>query len=295
MPEYTTLIDTTELAAILHTDGCRVLDCRFDLVAPARGREDYLAAHIPGAAYVDLDRNLAGPVTPLSGRHPLPDPRAFAAWLGALGVGGNTQVVAYDAGNGAIAARAWWLLRWVGHDRAAVLDGGFGRWRAEGRPVEQGSASLPAAREFVASPRNGRVTTTADVEAAVANGSQLRLVDARDQARFRGEAEPIDAVAGHIPGALNFPLGRSLAADGRWKSRAELAGAWRDVLGEPPGAPWTAMCGSGVTACHLVLSGLLAGYQEPSVYVGSWSEWIRHPGHPVATGPAGSGAEPAST
>jgi thiosulfate/3-mercaptopyruvate sulfurtransferase len=295
MQEYTTLINTSELAAILDTDCCRVLDCRFDLAAPARGREDYLAAHIPGAAYVDLDHDLAGPLTPVSGRHPLPDPGVFAKFLAALGIGGDTQVVAYDAGSGAIAARAWWLLRWVGHDRVAVLDGGFGRWLAEGRTVEQGSAAIPAAREFVASLRNRRVMTTADVERAIAEGGELRLVDARDEARFRGEAEPIDAVAGHIPGALNFPLGRSLATDGRWKPRAELAGTWRELLGEPPGAPWTAMCGSGVTACHLVLSGLLAGYQEPSVYVGSWSEWIRHPGRPVATGPSGSGAEPAST
>lgn len=295
MPEYTTLIDTDELAALLALDGCRVLDCRFDLAAPARGYEDYLAAHIPGAFYADLDRDLAAAVTPASGRHPLPDPTAFAAFLGARGIGRDTQVVAYDAGSGAIAARAWWLLRWLGHDRAAVLDGGFGRWLKERRAVEHGSAPMPAAIPFVGRPRARLVTTTAELERAVAEGGGLRLVDAREAARFRGDAEPIDAVAGHIPGALNFPLGQSLGPDGRWKSRDELVDTWRDVLGEPPGAPWTAMCGSGVTACHLVLSGLLAGYQEPSVYVGSWSEWIRHPGRPVATGPSGAGAEPAST
>lgn len=295
MPEYTTLIGTDELAAILDEDRCRVMDCRFDLAAPARGREEYLAAHIPGALYLDLDRDLSGPVTPGSGRHPLPDPAALAAALGARGIGSDTQVVVYDADNAAIAARAWWLLRWLGHEGVAVLDGGFSRWLVEGRRVEAGAAPMPAARRFVGSARNAWVRTTAELEAAVARGGELRLVDARDAARFRGEVEPIDAVAGRIPGARNFPLGRSLSGDGRWKSSAELAGEWRHILGEPPGGPWTAMCGSGVTACHLVLSGLLAGYQEPSVYVGSWSEWIRDPERPIATGPAGGGAEPAST
>ncbi len=284
MSEFTMLIQSEELAAILADDHCRVLDCRFNLADPARGYEEYKAGHIPAATHVDLDRDLAGPVTAATGRHPLPDPSGFAALLGRRGIGNDNQVVVYDGGSGAIAARAWWMLRWLGHDRVALLDGGISRWTAEGRPLEQGVAPAAKARRFVPAERKERIKTTAELEAAVARGGGFCLVDARDERRFRGEAEPLDPVAGHIPGARNFPLGRSLKPDASWESPGALSRAWRPVLGEPPGEPWTAMCGSGVTACHLVLSARLAGYQEPTLYAGSWSEWIRNPERPVATG-----------
>ncbi len=285
MPEFTMLIRTAELAAMLSDEHCRVLDCRFHLSDPARGYEEYRTGHIPGAMYVDLDRDLAGPVTAGSGRHPLPDSLAFAALLGHRGIGHGTQVVVYDGGSGAIAARAWWMLRWLGHDRVALLDGGFARWLADARPVETGAARACGVRRFVPAEQTDRITTTAEIATAVDGGGELCLVDARDEARFRGDVEPIDPVAGHIPGARNFPLGRSLSADACWKSPGTLARAWRTVLGDRPGGPWIAMCGSGVTACHLVLSAQLAGYGEPTLYVGSWSEWIRDPARAVATGP----------
>lgn len=294
MPEFTLLIRANELADRLGDERLRVVDCRFDLAAPERGREAYRAGHIRGAVYADLDRDLAAPVTAGSGRHPLPAPAEFATTLERLGIDNDSQVVVYDGGNGAFAARAWWMLRWVGHDRVAVLDGGFAGWIAAGHPAETGEITAAPGR-FRPAPRPERVTTTAEIAAAVDAGRSLMLVDARDARRFRGIAEPIDAVSGHIPGALNFPLGDSLRPDGHWKTPASLAAAWRRLLGDAPGGPWTVMCGSGVTACHLALSGRLAGYQEPTVYAGSWSEWIRDPGRPVATGTGDVDAEPAAT
>jgi thiosulfate/3-mercaptopyruvate sulfurtransferase len=284
MPEFGPLISTVALATLVDAGRCRPLDCRFDLLAPHRGREMFLAAHVPGAVYADLDRDLSAPVTAQSGRHPLPLPATLAARLGAWGIGNTDLVVAYDGGSGAVAARAWWLLRWIGHERVAVLDGGYAAWIAEGRPVETSEpARTPVV--FEAGKGEGLVVTTAEVAAAVASGSGPLIVDARESARFRGEVEPIDPVAGHVPGAVNFPASASLAPDGRWRAPADLNDAWREVLGDVPGRPWVAMCGSGVTACHLALSACLAGYAAPSLYAGSWSEWIRDPAHPVATGP----------
>lgn len=292
MAKFTMLIKPDELAGIIDDARCRVLDCRFDLAAPEAGHENYLAGHVPGAVYAHLDRDLSGPVTPECGRHPLPTSRIFASTLGRLGVGNDNQVVVYDANNGALAARAWWMLRWVGHDAVAVLDGGLAAWKAAGNPLASGE-TVPVATSFSGREERGRVLSTADVVAAL--DEPLLLVDARDAARFRGDAEPIDPVAGHIPGALNFPLGDSLGPDGRWKSPLALANAWSRVLGDAPGGPWAVMCGSGVTACHLALSARLAGYQEPRLYAGSWSEWIRDPACPVATGARRPDAEPTST
>jgi thiosulfate/3-mercaptopyruvate sulfurtransferase len=294
MPEFTMLITVSELDAVLADANTRVLDCRFDIAAPASGRRAYLEGHIPGAVFADLDRDLAAPVRDHTGRHPLPTPAAFAAMLGRAGIGNDSQVVVYDAANGVLAARAWWMLRWIGHARTSLLDGGIAAWTAAGHGLEAGDVTATPAT-FVPRVREGRIVTTAELEAAVAAGDPFTLVDARDEARYAGVREPIDAVAGHIPGAVNFPLGRSLRPDGRWQSPDELAGAWRPVLGDAPGRPWMVMCGSGVTACHLALSGLLAGYREPRVYVGSWSEWIREPRRPVAVGPEPGRAEQAST
>jgi thiosulfate/3-mercaptopyruvate sulfurtransferase len=285
MPELETLISVRDLAARSSDASLRVLDCRFDLMAPDRGRTLFHEGHIPRAQFADLDHDLAGPVGPDTGRHPLPAPAALAARLGTWGITPATRVVVYDAGNSALAAHAWWLLRWLGHDAVAVLDGGLAAWLAAGAPLECDAAPVDAVPAYHPSPRDERVVTTAEIVRALQAGSPLTLVDAREAVRFRGESEPIDPVAGHIPGALNFPLARSLEPDGRFRPPADLAATWREVLPDAAAGRWTAMCGSGVTACHLALSARLAGLREPRVYVGSWSEWIRDSGRPIALGP----------
>ncbi len=277
------LITCEELHASLGAADLCVIDCRFDLFDPDAGRQLYLDGHIPGAVYADLDRDLAAPRGPGTGRHPLPTPDTFAKTLGRLGVSNDSDVVVYDQGSGALAARAWWLLRWAGHDRVRLLDGGVTRWAALGFDLESGVVE-PGSGEFRVEPRNELVITTADIVAARRKQRPLLIVDARDQPRFRGESEPIDPVAGHVPGALNLPYSANLRDDGTWKRSEALRAAWKDVLGDDVSSPWGVMCGSGVTACHHVISALVAGLPEPRVYVGSWSEWIRDPDRPVETG-----------
>ena len=283
MSDFETLIAVDELMQLVDTPGCRIVDCRFDLMQPDRGKAAYLGGHIPGAVYAHLDDDLAAPVTAATGRHPLPDPAAFAATLGCWGISAASQVVVYDDASGAMAARLWWLLRWLGHRRVALLDGGLDAWIAAGGELQE---AVPDVRPetFEADPDEGRVITTDELAAAVAGGEELLLVDARDAPRFAGETEPIDPVAGHVPGARNLPFAASLGPDGRWRSAGELAEAWRAVLGDDAPSDWSTMCGSGVTACHLVLSARIAGLPEPRLYAGSWSEWIRDPVRPVATG-----------
>ena len=260
----------------------RLVDCRFDLTRPDAGRNSYLRGHLPGAVYVDLDNDLAAPVTATSGRHPLPDASDLAHTFGGLGIDSNTRVVVYDDCSGAIAARAWWLLRWLGHDRVAVLEGGIARWRSLQLPVEAGDVVVPT-KQFSAAPRAELVLETEEIPGTAEHS--LRLVDARDPARFRGAAEPIDSVAGHVPGAVNLPFSEHLNDDGTWKSTDALRKRWHEALGDDRGATFGVMCGSGVTACHLIISALLAGLPEPRLYVGSWSEWICDPSRTVATGP----------
>ncbi|MDH4108826.1 MAG: sulfurtransferase [Gammaproteobacteria bacterium] len=283
-------LGTQELAASLADPRTRVVDCRFFLLEPERGRRDYLAGHIPGAAYADLDLDLSARVTPESGRHPLPDPDEFVLTLRRLGISRTTRVVVYDDGPGAVAARLWWMLRWVGHDDVVLLDGGFAAWTQAGLPVESGRERIGEG-DFERTGLRDLVWTTADVELLVTGGRKLLLVDARDAARFRGEAEPIDRVAGHVPGAQNLPFPVSLTGTGTWKSARELAAAWSAVGPVTAGQPWGVMCGSGVTACHLALSAMLAGLPEPRLYAGSWSEWIRDARRPVASGPRAPGGD----
>ena len=282
MAAFETLADASELNKHLKDERWRVVDCRFDLMRPEKGREAYLRAHIPGAVYADLNEDLSGSVRTDSGRHPLPDVDDLGATWGRLGIHSDTQVIVYDESSGAIAARAWWLLRWLGHDRVALLDGGLRRWQALALPMETGTVSVREER-FAPSPRHGRVITTEELEAAHASATAPRLFDARDAARFRGDREPIDPVAGHIPGATNMPFAGSLNEDGSWKTPAVLRDIWRSALGEDPELPWGVMCGSGVTACHLALSAVIAGFGEPRLYVGSWSEWIRDPRRAVTS------------
>ncbi len=276
MAAYETLIDASELRKHLEDERWRVVDCRFDLMHPQTGREAYLHGHIPGAVYADLNVDLAGSVHTDSGRHPLPDVHDLAATWGRLGIHSDTQVIVHDDNSGAMAARAWWLLRWLGHDRVALLDGGLRRWQALALPMETGAVTVPE-EQFAPAPQNERVITTEELEAACGSATAPRLFDARDAARFRGDREPIDPVAGHIPGAKNMPFTASLNEDGTWKRPAALRHLWSSALGEDPNLPWGVMCGSGVTACHLALSAVIAGYEEPRLYVGSWSEWIRDP------------------
>ncbi len=259
------------------------VDCRFDLFKPDAGRAMYDAEHLPGAVFLDLDRDLAAPVTGVTGRHPLPDVGAIVARLENLGLGNSHKIVVYDGNNGALAARAWWTLHWLGHDDVYLLDGGIARWQALGYELESGPVSRSRAH-FHARPRNDLVLTTAELAADIDQIPSFNLLDARDAARFRGEQEPIDAVAGHVPGARNAPFGDFVHSDGTWKGISERRRLLLEFLGGEESEAWAVMCGSGVTACHLVVSGIEAGLPEPRVYVGSWSEWIR-----VATRPVGLG------
>lgn len=284
MTEYTTLISVPELAVLREEATAAelaIVDCRFDLFDVEKGALDYAAGHIPGAVFADLDRDLAAPVTADSGRHPLPAPDTFSATAQRLGISGGTQVVAYDGGPGGLAARLWWMLRWLGHEQVAVLDGGYAAWQAASMPVSDEDVTPPPG-DFAARPRAEWVLDTAELAARLQAGTLPALVDAREAARFRGESEPIDAAAGHIPGATSFPFAQNMTAAGRWREPAELRALWQQHFdGEPPEG-WTVMCGSGVTACHLALSAAAAGLPPPRLYAGSWSEWIRDPGRPRA-------------
>jgi thiosulfate/3-mercaptopyruvate sulfurtransferase len=286
MTVFTDLISVSELQALSASAsasaGAILVDCRFNLMDIGQGRREYLAGHIPGAVYAHLDDDLASPITVESGRHPLPDVDDFVRTLGDWGIDHDTQVVVYDHSNGAVAARLWWLLRWLGHDNVAVLDGGFAAWTSAKGGLETEVANHRSTT-FVATPNFDMVATTAEIAEAVAAGDSLNIIDARDASRFNGEMEPIDAVAGHVPGALNKPFLGGVHDDGTWLDPGEHRRSWDELLAGRPEKPLIAMCGSGVTACHLLISARLSGLPEPRLYVGSWSEWIRVAGRPVAT------------
>ena len=261
------------------------VDCRSDLADPGAGRRAYATSHIPGAVFLDLEEGLSGPIGPGTGRHPLPEVDAVVARLGELGIDKTRTVAVYDANHGAIAARAWWVLRWLGHDDVRLLDGGFDRWRQLGLPVEAGEVSREA-RTFQAQVRSELVLTTAQLADDPDGIRSLNLLDARDRGRFRGEYEPIDPVAGHVPGSVSMPFAEFVLPDGTWRPLPERKALLMSVLGGSAETKWAVMCGSGVTACHLAISGLEAGLAEPRLYVGSWSEWIRDPSRPVGAGDA---------
>lgn len=279
---YTTLVDTDTLAWHLASDWC-LFDCRFVLSDPRAGERDYHQGHIPGAHYLHLDHDLAGPVTARSGRHPLPDPDTLAIRLARAGVGSTAQVIAYDASGGEFAARLWWLLRWLGHTQVAVLDGGWRQWCKEGRQVSRELPRTVTVGDFRAQPDDG-LWLRSDVVAERLPRGDLRLLDARAANRFRGEQESIDPVAGHVPGAVNLPYAGNVLADGRFQSVEALRARFVAALNGADPADTACMCGSGVTACHNLLAMELTGLRGAKLYAGSWSEWIRDPSRPVATG-----------
>ena len=277
------LISPEELARRLDYPTWVVVDCRWTLTDPAAGPAAHARSHIPGARYANLDDDLSRRPGPSDGRHPLPAAADFAARLGSWGVGNSTTVVAYDEASGAIAARLWWLLGWLGHDRRLVLDGGFAAWTAAGLPVE---ARMPRWQPAHFVPRalaDDSVVAAADLPALQAAGSLL--VDVRAAPRYRGEQEPIDPVAGHVPGAVNRPGSVNIDANGRFRASEALRGELTELLGGRSPRELIAMCGSGVTACQLLLALEVAGLDGAKLYAGSWSEWIRDPARPIATGP----------
>lgn len=281
-PIPSTVISAEDLHARLGAPELRLFDCRFDLARPDAGLAAFRAGHLPGAVFADLNRDLSAPVRADSGRHPLPEPSGLERTLRRLGVNAGDAVVAYDDRNGMFASRLWWMLRWVGHDRVAVLDGGLARWTELGLPVTTAIAA-PAPGDFVARVRPDQVVTAAEV-ARMAADPRSRVLDARAPERFRGDVEPIDPVAGHVPGAHNQPFSQSLEPDGRLRAPEVLRGLLAQALGNVAPEHTAAMCGSGVTACHLLLAMQHAGLGGGRLYAGSWSEWIRDASRPVARG-----------
>ncbi|HEX7030041.1 MAG TPA: sulfurtransferase [Gammaproteobacteria bacterium] len=271
---YRTLISAETLDAHLADTNWRVVDCRFELSRPDAGEIAWRESHIPGSVYAHLERDLSGRIDPSTGRHPLPDPGVLADRLGEWGIGGETQVVAYDAAGGAMAAaRLWWLARWLGHERVAVLDGGWQAWLAGGFATDD-AIPAPGSRTF---PRRPALVEPLDA-GAIRHG--WHLIDARGAERFRGEVEPIDPVAGHIPGAANRPFSGNLDASGKFLAPEVL----RERFGAVPAESTAHYCGSGVTSCHNLLAMEHAGLSGSRLYAGSWSEWIRDPERPVAKG-----------
>jgi thiosulfate/3-mercaptopyruvate sulfurtransferase len=277
------LISVAELADRISRPGMLIVDCRFELSAPSRGRTEYLAGHIPGAVYAHLNEQLSGPRSPTTGRHPLPTPEAFARTLGSWALEPATLVVAYDQANGAYASRLWWMLRARGHMQVQVLDGGITAWRAAGHAIE---TIVPVVRPttVAAQPFRGVLDANA-IQSGLASGT-IALVDARGADRFAGQNETLDPVAGHVPGSLNQPFALNLRQDGRFQDIEQLRHSWQPTIAAAAGRPLVSMCGSGVTACHNLLALDLIGQPAPQLYAGSFSEWITNPARPVATGVA---------
>jgi len=279
---FSTLISTAELAARLDDASFVIVDVRHDLAQPdSWGEAEYRRAHIPGARFAHMDRDLSAAKTGKNGRHPLPSVDSAAAFFGRLGIDASKQVIAYDQGPGTYAARLWWMLRWLGHRAVAVLDGGYAVWLREGRPVTAEVPSVVPA-SFTARPTTPPVEVAA-VAANLASAAML-LVDARGRERFRGDVEPIDKVAGHIPGSVNRPYTDNMTADGRFKPAAELRADFAAVMRDRAPTAVVHTCGSGVTACHNLLAMEHAGLAGTRLYAGSWSEWSADPARPIARG-----------
>jgi thiosulfate/3-mercaptopyruvate sulfurtransferase len=277
---YRTLISANDTAAHNADPAWRIVDCRHDLTDTGAGERAYRDGHIPNAHFLHLDRDLSGPKTGKNGRHPLPDPETLARRLGHIGISNATQVIAYDDSGGMFAARLWWLLRWLGHDNVAVLDGGLSAWRKAGLPLtDEAPVSSPARFDW----KLAQPTVKADDLQLLLHSPDILIVDARAPDRFRGENETLDPVGGHIPGAVNRFFKDNLAADGRFKPAAQLRSEWDTVLNGRRAAAVVNQCGSGVTACHNLLAMEIAGLHGARLYPGSWSEWCSDPARPKAT------------
>jgi len=276
MKIYPHLITAAELAAYSAADDFVIFDSRFDLSDPDRGYKSYRDAHIPGAVYAHLDQHLSSAITPASGRHPLPDAWQLIRWLSASGVGADTQVIVYDDSFGTMAARLWWLLKWLGHNAVALLDGGYQAWQKNGLTLATRN-ELTEVSSFHGQPIDALVLSTDELQQHIGS-LPFRLIDVRTAERFLGINEPIDPVAGHIPGAINIPLTQNINAQGYFKSPQELALQYADSRQSAQAV----MCGSGVTAAHTVFAMSYAGLPMPRLYAGSWSEWIRDASRPIA-------------
>lgn len=279
---FSTVVSTGQLAQHLDDPDWIIFDCRFTLTNTEAGQLAYQAAHIPGARYAHLDNDLSGPVTETSGRHPLPDVQQLSEKLSRWGVDSSKQVVVYDDSFGAMAVKMWWLLRWLGHDNVALLDGGLPKWMKEKRPM---TAELPQMTpgKFEAKLRGEILANAAEVDNARQERCRL-VIDARPEQRFTGEREPLDKVAGHIPGAINWVFDENLDFDGTYLPAEELREAYLKLLNGVKPELVIHSCGSGVTACHNMLAMEIAGLPGGKLYAGSWSEWITDPERPVATG-----------
>ena len=295
---YTTLISAEQLMALQAAKArLMVFDCSFELMDPASGEKQYRQSHIPGAVYADLDHALSDKGTPdklsgqpqphpgaaSGGRHPLPSREKFAMWLSSVGFANDMQAVVYDRNGANYCGRLWWMLKWAGHDAVAVLDGGLQAWQAAGGAVRDGAEPSHFQSNFELGAPLRRLATTANVAARLGQATQT-LVDARAPQRFRGEVEPLDPVAGHIPGALNRPFAQNIGPDGRFKPAQQLRAEFEQLLGGRDPATVIHQCGSGVSAVPNLLAMELAGYPPTALFAGSWSEWSRNPKLPVEKG-----------
>ena len=277
----TSIVPMKWLLARLYEPDLAIADCRFQPQDPDAGRKAYEESYIPGAIYLDLEKDLSSPAAEHGSRHPLPDPDAFAAKLGKLGITRKTRVVAYDDQGGAMASRLWWLLRYLGHEQVYVMDQGFTAWREAGYPVTSARPPIRVPAVYEADVQRHLLADVDEVRQASRTGRAL-LIDSREPKRFTGAEEPIDHKAGHIPGASNWFWKDNLTADGRWKTAGELAERFASL---PRDKELIVYCGSGVTACTNVLALNEAGFERVKLYAGSWSDWISYPENPVEKGP----------
>ncbi len=277
---YETIIQADILNQNLSNDSWLVFDCRSHLAEPGKGEALYQQSHIDGAFYAHLEHDLSSPITVMTGRHPLPDFDQLNKWLSQCGMTNNTQVVVYDDLGGSIAVRLWWLLKCLGHKAVAVLDGGWQQWERSGY-AKSDEIPVGTKTDFYARPDISLIVSTEEIQANVVSENFL-LIDVRATPRFIGEMEPIDPVAGHIPGAINIPLSNNLNSEGLFKSVVELIELYQPIVEKCDAKQQVYMCGSGVTACHSMLAMMIAGFELPRLYPGSWSEWIRDDSRPVA-------------